>query len=89
MVAPTRSRHSQAIDDPEQSKRFIEAARKVGAAKTKAGADRAFKSVVASSIASQVRPCLRGPPSSARDRRGGRPQAIDWQLGLIMCEVAD
>jgi hypothetical protein len=32
-------------DDPEQSKRFIEAARKVGADESKEGAARAFKKV--------------------------------------------
>jgi hypothetical protein len=31
--------------DPEQSKRFIEAARKAGADETKSAADRAFKKV--------------------------------------------
>jgi hypothetical protein len=33
-------------DDPEQSKRFIDAARKAAADETEAGADRAFKKVV-------------------------------------------
>jgi hypothetical protein len=33
-------------DDPEQSKRFIEAARKAGADETEKGAARAFKTVV-------------------------------------------
>ena len=33
-------------DDPEQSKRFIEAARKVEADETEEGAERAFKKVV-------------------------------------------
>jgi hypothetical protein len=32
-------------DDPEQSKRFIDAAREAGADETEAGADRAFKKV--------------------------------------------
>jgi hypothetical protein len=32
-------------DDPEQSKRFIEAAREAQADETEAGADRAFKKV--------------------------------------------
>ena len=32
-------------DDPEQSKRFIDAARKAKADETKEGADRAFKKV--------------------------------------------
>jgi hypothetical protein len=34
-------------DDPEQYKRFLEAAKKAGADKTEAGADRAFKKVTA------------------------------------------
>jgi hypothetical protein len=33
-------------DDPAQSKRFIEAARKAGADETREGADRAFKKLV-------------------------------------------
>jgi hypothetical protein len=33
-------------DDPEQSKRFIEAAKEAGADESEAGADRAFKKVV-------------------------------------------
>jgi hypothetical protein len=33
-------------DNPEQSKRFIEAARKAEADETEAGADRAFKNTV-------------------------------------------
>jgi hypothetical protein len=33
-------------DDPEQSKRFLEAAREAGADETAKGADRAFKAVV-------------------------------------------
>jgi hypothetical protein len=33
-------------DDPEQSKRFIDAAKEAGADETEAGADRAFKKVV-------------------------------------------
>jgi hypothetical protein len=33
-------------DDPEQSKRFLEAAKAVGADETEKGAERAFKSVV-------------------------------------------
>lgn len=32
-------------DDPEQSKRFIEAAREAGADETEKGAERAFKAV--------------------------------------------
>jgi hypothetical protein len=34
-------------DDPEQSKRFVEAAKEVGAAETEKGADNAFKKVAA------------------------------------------
>ena len=33
-------------DDPEQSKRFLEAAKEAGADETEKGADRAFKAVV-------------------------------------------
>jgi hypothetical protein len=33
-------------DDPEQSKRFLEAAREAGANETEKGAERAFKAVV-------------------------------------------
>jgi hypothetical protein len=33
-------------DDPEQSKRFLEAAREAGADETPKGAERAFKAVV-------------------------------------------
>lgn len=33
-------------DDPEQSKRFLEAAKAAGADETKKGAERAFKAVV-------------------------------------------
>ena len=36
-------------DDPEQYKRFLEAAEKAEADKTEAGADRAFKKVVSKS----------------------------------------
>lgn len=32
-------------DDPEQSKRFVDAAKEAGADETEAGADRAFKKV--------------------------------------------
>jgi hypothetical protein len=38
-------------DDPEQSKRFIEAARKAEADETEAGADRAFKKIAGNSKA--------------------------------------
>jgi hypothetical protein len=37
---------SQAADDPEQSKRFLEAAKAAGADETEKGAARAFKAVV-------------------------------------------
>ena len=33
-------------DDPEQSKRFIDAAKEIGADETEKGADKAFKKVV-------------------------------------------
>jgi hypothetical protein len=33
------------LDDPEQSKRFLEAAKAAGADETEKGADRAFKAV--------------------------------------------
>jgi hypothetical protein len=42
-------KHSQdkpAPDDPEQSKRFLEAAKEAGADETAKGAERAFKAVV-------------------------------------------
>ncbi len=42
-------------DDPAQSKRFIEAARKAGASETREGADRAFMKV----LRSQRRPVHR------------------------------
>jgi hypothetical protein len=35
----------RAKDDPEQSKRFIDAAKEAGADETEKGADKAFKSV--------------------------------------------
>jgi hypothetical protein len=37
---------SSKSDDPEQSKRFIEAARKAEAEESEEGADRAFKKIV-------------------------------------------
>jgi hypothetical protein len=43
--APTPKRDAKP-DDPAQSKRFIEAAREVGADETEEGALRAFKKVV-------------------------------------------
>jgi hypothetical protein len=43
----TRKPHPKP-DDPEQSKRFIEAAREAEADESEAGADRAFKKVVSS-----------------------------------------
>lgn len=36
------------LDDPDQSKRFIEAARKAEADETEEGADRAFKKIISS-----------------------------------------
>lgn len=42
-------------DDPEQSKRFIDAAKEAGVDETEAGADRAFKKVTSS-----PRPSKRG-----------------------------
>ena len=50
-------------DDPEQYKRFLEAAEKAEADKTEAGADRAFKKVVSSK------------PEGARSRPSGRRDA--------------
>lgn len=44
MASPKRPEHKP--DDPEQSKRFIEAAEEAQADKTEAGADRAFKKAV-------------------------------------------
>ena len=43
------------LDDAEQSKRFIEAAKKAQADETKEGARRAFKKVVAASRPTQKR----------------------------------
>jgi hypothetical protein len=48
-------------DDPEQSKRFIEAAKKLGSDETKEGADRAFKRA-----ASKPSPV---PAGGSKDRR--------------------
>ena len=42
---PKKTEHKP--DDPEQYKRFLEAAKKAEADKTKEGADRAFKKVTA------------------------------------------
>ncbi len=42
----TKKPQQRTADDPEQSKRFIEAARKAEADETETGADRAFKKVV-------------------------------------------
>lgn len=39
-------RQAAAHDDPEQSKRFLEAAKEAGADETEKGADRAFKAAV-------------------------------------------
>jgi hypothetical protein len=47
-------------DDPEQSKRFIETARKIGADETEKGADRAFKQATSSK------------PKANRSRPSGR-----------------
>jgi hypothetical protein len=43
-------------DDPEQSKRFIEAAKEVGADETEKGADQAFKKVTGKPKAQPDRP---------------------------------
>jgi hypothetical protein len=40
------SKKERPKDDPEQSKRFIDAAKEAGADETEAGADRAFKKIV-------------------------------------------
>jgi hypothetical protein len=58
-------------DDPEQSKRFIEAARKAEANETEAGADRAFKKIASSKKASAssqvwVQPIPAGGKTSRR-----------------------
>jgi hypothetical protein len=42
-------------DDPEQSKRFIEAAKEAGADETSAGADRAFKKAAKERSAKPIR----------------------------------
>jgi hypothetical protein len=42
----TLNRKPAKQDDPEQSKRFLEAAQEAGADRTPKGADRAFKAVV-------------------------------------------
>ena len=42
-------------DDPGQSKRFIETARRIGADESDKGADRVFKKVVSSILASVTR----------------------------------
>ena len=44
--SPTKKPAPESRDDPAQSKRFIEAARKAEADETREGADRAFKKVV-------------------------------------------
>jgi hypothetical protein len=41
-----RSQKAHQPDDPEQSKRFLEAAKESGADETEKGAERAFKAVV-------------------------------------------
>jgi hypothetical protein len=44
VIKPAKTK--QTPDDPEQYKRFLEAAEEAGADKTREGADRAFKAVV-------------------------------------------
>jgi hypothetical protein len=46
---PTPNASRSKPDDPEQSKRFIEAARKAEADETEEGAERAFKKVTSKS----------------------------------------
>jgi hypothetical protein len=41
-----RTAPAHSADDPEQSKRFLEAAKEAGADETEKGAERAFKAVV-------------------------------------------
>jgi hypothetical protein len=43
---PEKPKSPQKADDPEQSKRFIDAAREAEADETDEGADKAFKKVV-------------------------------------------
>ena len=45
-MTKSKSKPDHKPDDPEQSKRFLEAARKAEADETAKGAERAFKSVV-------------------------------------------
>jgi hypothetical protein len=45
MWSPMAKKTEHKSDDPEQSKRFIDAAKEAGADETEAGADRAFKNV--------------------------------------------
>jgi hypothetical protein len=52
-------------DNPEQSKRFIEAAREAEADETEEGAKRAFDKV--------VREGIRHPPSTGSDRTRAKP----------------
>jgi hypothetical protein len=42
---PARKPKARPQDDPEQSKRFLEAAREAGADETEKGAERAFRQV--------------------------------------------
>ena len=41
-----KTKGTSTLDDPEQSKRFLEAAKAAGADETEKGAERAFKAVV-------------------------------------------
>jgi hypothetical protein len=50
MVNRKRPHPQRAQDDPDQSKRFVEAAREAEADETEVGADKAFKKVVSRSI---------------------------------------
>lgn len=43
-------------DDPEQSKRFIDTAREIGADETEKGADKAFKKVIPSPASKVAKP---------------------------------
>lgn len=49
----TRKAEPTKHDDPEQSKRFIDTAREIGADETEKGADKAFKKVVSSARANR------------------------------------
>jgi hypothetical protein len=58
--------HKKPRDDSEQSKRFMDAARKAEADETEEGADRGFKKVVTASAPSTVPPRFR--KKNERDR---------------------